>query len=426
MAMDNSILDNDRDALVELNDFVRGDNGVYHAASAAAEFAYSDGQDTEKLLKQILSDASDLSSDSTELQAKITDWPTEYHLSTTRANLIRPLNLSKVQRVLELGCGCGSITRYLGEQAGLQVDSVEGSPIRAELAALRCADLPNVSISTANFNQIKLPQNYYDLVIFVGVTEYAGRFSEQATDQQALQDMLAMGRAATKVDGVTLVAIENRTGLKYLLGAKEDHYAVPYIGLDDYPDSTGIRTYTKPEWQAQIEQAGFSTAKFYYPFPDYKVPTLVLGDDLATAVVKDPLKTVVSRDYNSAFFLGEGESRIWQGLAEAGTLADHANSFLIFMADQPASIVALANFELAEYPIPAQNYVLPHEQPSPSNKSKPAESAADASIEFLRAELARLQAHSMSLQQTIDIMAGSSGWKWLNRVRTLIGKKSVR
>jgi len=207
---------NEISKLVELNEFSQGLDSVFQAGSAERSFNYSDGEASETQLYKILSKANDLSCDSDELQAQISDWPTEYHLSSSRANLLKPLKLDGVTRVLELGCGCGSITRYLGEQEGLIVDSVEGSPSRAGLAALRCRDLDNVTICTANFNEIDFPESYYDLVLFVGVTEYAGRFSKRETDQEALADLLNLGKRALKDNGVILVAIENRLGLKYL------------------------------------------------------------------------------------------------------------------------------------------------------------------------------------------------------------------
>ena len=39
---------------------------------------------------------------------------------------VRPFRMDGVTRVLELGCGCGAISRYLGEQPGVEVDAVEG------------------------------------------------------------------------------------------------------------------------------------------------------------------------------------------------------------------------------------------------------------------------------------------------------------
>ena len=135
--------------LAKINGFTLGLDGVYQAGTEPRAFNYSDGEASEKKLFQILSTSDDLSSSSAELERQIVDWPTEYHLSSARSNLLRPLNLNGITRVLELGCGCGSISRFLGEQEGVQVDAIEGSPTRAGLASLRCRDLPNVNISTA-------------------------------------------------------------------------------------------------------------------------------------------------------------------------------------------------------------------------------------------------------------------------------------
>jgi 16S rRNA A1518/A1519 N6-dimethyltransferase RsmA/KsgA/DIM1 with predicted DNA glycosylase/AP lyase activity len=66
------------------------------------------------------------------LRKKITDWPTEYHFSRQRHCLLRPLNIQAGEDVLELGCGCGAMTRYLGE-IGAIVDSIEGLPLALEL-----------------------------------------------------------------------------------------------------------------------------------------------------------------------------------------------------------------------------------------------------------------------------------------------------
>ena len=335
-------------AFTELNGFVAASNGVYHGGDDEREFDYSDGAASEIQLRQILSNSPDLGSQSQGLAEQITDWPTEYHLSPTRANLLRPLNLDGVERILELGCGCGSITRYLAEASGAHIDAVEGSPIRADLARLRCSGQEKVTISTANFNEVTFPDNYYDLILFVGVTEYAGRFSERETDQEALQDLLALAKRASKPDGVTLIAIENRTGLKYVEGACEDHYGVPFVGINNYPESTGIRTYTRAEWLAELAQAGFPAQQFIYPFPDYKIPTLLLHNAHLNECA-DALTRVKSRDYVAPFDLGLRESELWQDKIEQGKLPEFANSFLILAGESQSVIDAMADFGVAEF-----------------------------------------------------------------------------
>ncbi len=400
--------------LAEINGFSQGVGGVYQAGSALREFNYSDGEQSEAKLYQILSTANDLSSDSSELQSEIYDWPTQYHLSSARANLLRPLNLGRVKRVLELGCGCGSITRYLGEQGDIQVDSIEGSPTRAGLAALRCKDLPNVSISTANFNDIELPENYYDLVLFVGVIEYAGRFSKRETDEEALADLLALGKKATKADGVVVVAIENRLGLKYLLGASEDHYAIPYVGIDNYQQSTGIRTYSYKEWQRHA--SAFNAVQFMFPFPDYKVPSAIIKD--LNSDVAQLLEGHKSRDYISAFDAGANEHRIWGGMAQAGTLAEHANSFLIGLSDDQERLDRLCDFSAESYPILPLNYEIPE-------FSVNCESIVESDHKLqlhLNAQITQLQSHSDNLQEKVDLMSNSIGWRLLSIVRRVFGK----
>ena len=58
---------------------------------------------------------------------------------------MRPLELHSGDKVLELGCGCGAITRFLGE-IGANVVAVEGSLARARVAAERCRELTNVRV----------------------------------------------------------------------------------------------------------------------------------------------------------------------------------------------------------------------------------------------------------------------------------------
>jgi hypothetical protein len=68
-----------------------------------------------------------LSSTSTELAAGIIDWPSYYHLSHLPSNLLRPVSELLAGDVLEVGAGCGALTRFLGEAARTVV-ALDGSP----------------------------------------------------------------------------------------------------------------------------------------------------------------------------------------------------------------------------------------------------------------------------------------------------------
>jgi cyclopropane fatty-acyl-phospholipid synthase-like methyltransferase len=305
-------------------------------------FAYSDGDNAENYVHEIIAGAADTGSTSAELEMHIRDWPSEYHFTSKRATLLRALNLSGLEQVLELGCGCGAISRYLGEQ-GMRVDAIEGSTRRAQIAKARCRDLDNVCIVNANYNHLELPEHEYDAVFLIGVLEYARRFCTDAIDDRAaVNAVLAAIAKSLKPDGVMITAIENRLGLKYLLGATEDHYAVPYIGVNGYSDSAGIRTYDYGEWQELLAAQGFAVREFLAPFPDYKIPSVVLHEQfLDTPQVIPHLYAMTSRDYYRIHITGAEEGQFWKGFQQAGVLREFVNSYLIVTSrqgDRPAQI----------------------------------------------------------------------------------------
>jgi 2-polyprenyl-3-methyl-5-hydroxy-6-metoxy-1,4-benzoquinol methylase len=338
--------------LITENKLEQAVSGLWHLPGADVEqaFAYSDGENEETYVKNVIASAADTSSTSAELESHIHDWPSEYHLTTKRAHLLRALDLSSLENVLELGCGCGAISRYLAEQ-GMNVDAIEGSVRRASIAHSRCRDLPNINIVNSNFNHLNLPENTYDAVFLIGVLEYAKRFCPDAVDDRsAVLEILAAVQASLKPEGVIVTAIENRLGLKYLMGATEDHYGVPYIGIHRYPDSAGICTYDHAEWRSILEQAGFNSNAFLAPFPDYKIPSVVLHEKfLHSTQAASHLRGSVSRDYLREMTSDFDEYLFWQACNQNGSLLDFANSYLIIMGRDNESADKLAVYDFSHF-----------------------------------------------------------------------------
>ncbi len=140
--------------------------------STLNEVAYSDG--AEGRLLSVISQATDCGTFSAELAEAIDDWPSEYHLSRARHCLVRPLGIRAGSKVLELGCGCGAVTRYLGE-IGANVVAVEGNLARARVAAERNRDLPNVRVVVDDLLLFETEETF-DWVVLIGVLEYAAVF----------------------------------------------------------------------------------------------------------------------------------------------------------------------------------------------------------------------------------------------------------
>lgn len=234
---------------------------------------YLDG--AEERLLEVMVEATDRSSGSDELDDRIVDWPSRYHLSHQRSNLLRPLRIGEGMRILDVGAGTGSLARYLGEQ-GASVLAVEGNMARAEVAAARCAGLDNVEVVCGSIDDLDAGEQF-DLVTVIGVLEYSAAEIGGAAGPAHLLEAV---RARLRSGGAMALAIENQLGLKYLLGGAEDHRGVPWVGLEDYPGPPGARTWSRRALTEMLLDAGFGAQQWLYPYPDYKLPSVVVHERL--------------------------------------------------------------------------------------------------------------------------------------------------
>jgi len=181
-------------------------------------------------------------------------------------------------QLLEIGAGCGALTGLFASQLK-QVYVNELTVQRSDIVKRRYCDRQNIAIFAGNILDFQ-PDEMVDYVTLIGVLEYAGRYTKQ-TEHGFYEPYLALLRYVKKVlapGGVLLLAIENKIGLKYIAGGKEDHEGMLFSSLESYPQYTGIRTFSKTELTVLLREAGFSDMQFYYPLPDYKLPQTIITD----------------------------------------------------------------------------------------------------------------------------------------------------
>ncbi|MDQ9170127.1 glycoside hydrolase family 99-like domain-containing protein [Oxalobacteraceae bacterium R-40] len=303
-----------------------------------AGISYSDGDEAELRIANIVEQAYDVTVLSSELRQHCTDWPSLYHLSAARANILRPFAEVITGDILEIGAGCGAITRYLGE-CGANVLALEGSPRRAAIARSRTRDLENVTVVAEKFDLFRCERKF-DVITLIGVLEYANLFTPAENPPMA---MLQRVRSLLKPDGKLIIAIENQMGLKYFAGAPEDHLGQPMYGIEgrykkDQPQTFGRRVLT-----TLIEQAGFAESEFLAPLPDYKLPVSILTE----AGIKN-------NEFDAAAFAWQSARRdpqlpayctfsqelAWPEIFKNGLGLETANSFLI-VASPSRSVVPL-------------------------------------------------------------------------------------
>lgn len=168
----------------------------------------------------------------------------------------------------------GAITELLCQKAK-SVTSVELSKRRASAAYLRCRNYSNLEIIVGNLNDIEFEKKF-DYITLIGVLEYQGRYTDS---ENPFKDFLSKIKSLLKPNGKLLIAIENKYGLKYWCGAREDHTAIPFDGLNQYILSKTAQTFSRQELAALVKSAGFENSFFYYPLPDYKFPQVIYSDE---------------------------------------------------------------------------------------------------------------------------------------------------
>jgi SAM-dependent methyltransferase len=289
------------------------------------DLAYGDG--SEEYLLRILEETSDLRNGSEQLQDKVKDWPSRYHLAQGRSNVFSVLEVAGDLKVLELGSGCGALSRYLGENCR-SVDCIEGNYCRARVGRKRCSGLESVRVFCSDIFKTEFDADY-DVATLIGVLEYAPVYYTASREQACIQLLRSAG-SALKENGALIIAIENKIGIKYWAGARDDHTGKVYDSIHGYPYRRTPVTFSKNEIVKLLNEAGFDYYHFYYCFPDYKFATSVfssLGSD----------ERLYLHNWIDIPFLSYGigrEYRLHEGLAlrtlsQAGLLRELANSFLI-------------------------------------------------------------------------------------------------
>lgn len=190
--------------------------------------------------------------------------------------------------VLEIGAGWGQIARALA--ADRPVVALE--PVAERLAFIHAAARQDGVQSQltgigADYFDVRF-ETPFALICAIGVLEWVGAFQSQSDPQQRQREFLGKIRRELAPGGSLVLGIENRLGLKYLLGCPDDHLGVPSVGC--LPASLARRrwdeagrghlqafTYSATELRDLLHTAGFTRIEFFGAFPDYKLPEQIIA-----------------------------------------------------------------------------------------------------------------------------------------------------
>lgn len=305
------------------------------------EDLYSDGNVEEEILT-IVKEASHVEYPS--IIEEKNSWPVLYHLSPLRANIVDWLPIKKDHKVLEIGSGCGAITEKLSEKAG-EVTCVDLSARRSHINAYRNQDKNNITIHVGNFSDIEpgLPEDY-DFICLIGVFEYAKSYIRSETPYE---DFLKIMLKHVKNNGRIVIAIENKLGLKYFAGCKEDHVGEYFSGLEGYPEGGSARTFSRPGLERIMDSCGVTQYSFYYPYPDYKFPTVIYSD---RRLPNPGELTNNIRNFDRDRMLLFNEKYVFDGIINDGLFSAFSNSYMVVIGQEPeTAYVKYSNDRAEEY-----------------------------------------------------------------------------
>ncbi len=316
-------------------------SGAHVRAGYRPPHEFSDESGSEGSVREAILHATDRSSTSRELDSAIRDWPSFCHLSSRRCNLLRPIRGLLSGRILEIGCGCGALTRYLGE-CGASVSALDASFERASIAVLRCQGLPNVRVFVDTLQEFE-PEAQFNVVLCVGVLEYSPLYFP---GPDPVASALRRTAELLEEDGALIIGIENQLGLRYLAGWVEGHVGIFSCGIQDLYRDTDPITLGKRCLERKLRQAGFQSIEFLFPFPDYRAPAVVIAAraledgrlDLGSLLRGVAALPVRPGDAAPAFL----ERNVWAVLARHGLAADLADSFLILASRKKRGTDAFA------------------------------------------------------------------------------------
>lgn len=297
------------------------DRDVLNLKYYKGEDLYSDGDVEDRLLALLKSGKSPR-----EILKENRDWAVLYHLSEIRHNLLDWYDFDPEGTLLEIGSGCGAMTGLFCRRVR-HVEGIELSRKRSMINAERNQQFDNFEIMVGNFQDIQLAEKY-DYVTLIGVLEYAPAYMGS---EHPFEAMLGRVKEYLKPGGKLILAIENKLGMKYWAGAMEDHTGELFDGLENYRNTDCVRTFSRKELENLLRANGFEHSEFYYPVPDYKMPSVIYSDEyLPEAGALRNVTAAYDRERYELF----DEELVYDEICEEGAFPLFSNSFLIIADSQ--------------------------------------------------------------------------------------------
>ena len=168
-------------------------------------------------------------------------------------------------------------------------------------------------------------EDAFDYVILLRILE---KFDEP-------EHILHLASPLLKEDGVLLLGVENRLGLRYFCGDREPFSNRVFDGIENYSRSgnrhhgsekCGGRLYSRSETEGFLQNAGFGKANVYSVLPALEAPQMIYAED---TLPNEELAVRLSPYYHDPFSVFLREEQIYTDLAQNGMFHNMANAWIM-------------------------------------------------------------------------------------------------
>jgi ubiquinone/menaquinone biosynthesis C-methylase UbiE len=218
---------------------------------------------------------------------KSNPWLNKIVTNSNRSDFIFLLPVKQNDLALDLGSGWGQVAIPLSRFC--DVVAIEGNmpKLRIMKEIARQEQRNNILLGLSDILHLPFEKEQFNFIILNGVLEWVGQYSNDNDPIEVQQKVLQQVNSLLVDGGYLYIGIENKNGLKYLLGEIDDHttmtdftYLPAEKAKEVYKDKTGkelkIFVHGKKEYEAMLNEAGFSKIRFYGALPDYKLPQYLI------------------------------------------------------------------------------------------------------------------------------------------------------
>lgn len=214
--------------------------------------------------------------------SKLSPWLYKIITDRGRSLFLDFLPIKMGGKFLDVGSGWGQIAIPLSKYGNVFCLDVT-LPRLNILREIARQERAYLNYICGNYCTLPFGANQFDLVIFNGALEWISIGLPDNGILEAQNIAIRKTYSILNPEGIIYIGIENAMGLKYLLGAPDDHTAIQDFSFLNEQEAVALynkvtgkgnlraKTWSLNEYKTLLLENGFEIVQIYGCFPDYKI-----------------------------------------------------------------------------------------------------------------------------------------------------------